>query len=365
MKNTDDANKTVVLSIFSLQGGGAERFVLTLAQGFKALGYKPHIVCFKPTVDYEVDDVDLHFLPYQAYRWLPKTIRHRLFAKVFDNYVLRHISPKPTLILSNLWQVDQVLSHSRLANLVFVIHNTLSQERKIHDYLTDKALNEVYQQKNIVAVSQGVEDDVSKLIKNLKSITTIHNPIDRKRILSQARQSEILENLIKDHPVLQQGYIVHVGKFKTQKNHKGLLQAYAKSNQKKPLLLIGEGALQEECKALCHHLNIQDKVVFSGFFNNPYPFIASASAMVLSSFYEGFGIVIAEALSLNIPVISSDCDSGPRELLPAKNLVAVNDEDALALKLSEVMQSPNVFMSAFSPSLLPSVVAQKYLGVVS
>lgn len=365
MVNNISKNKTVVLTVFSLQGGGAERFVLTLAEGFKRLGYEPHIVCFKSQIDYARPDIPLHFLSYQSYRWLPKGVRHRIFAKAFDNYVHRRITDRPVLVLSNLWQVDQTLTHSQLPNKVFVIHNTLSKEKQVHTYLNDNALCEVYQYQHIVAVSRGVKNDFIKIVSDPDSIIDIHNPIDRDSILLQAQEDKELNQLYANYPILNQGYIIHVGKFKTQKNHEGLLAAYAKSKQILPLMLVGQGNLQENCIAQCEALGIQNKVVFAGFTPNPYPLMAHAKGMVLSSIYEGFGIVIAESLALGVPVISTDCESGPSELLPAKNLVPVGDVEALANKLNELMVDPIGFLSDFDIKLLPESVAKQYLSVVS
>jgi len=356
---TNKTNK-VVLSIFSLQGGGAERFIITLAEEFKRLNYEPHIICFKNQVDYELPDVQVHFLPYQYYRWLPKKIRHIIFASVFDRYVKRHITSNPVLVLSNLWHVDQTLTYSRLPNRVFVIHNTLSKEKKIHTYLTDSILKEVYSNQRIVAVSQGVRDDFMNIVSNTKSLTAIYNPINQKSIQQQA----MITNIKKKYPQLANGYLVHVGKFKIQKNHKSLIQAYAKTNQEIPLVLVGEGGLREECEQLCEDLNIAHNVIFTGFQTNPYPWIANATAMVLSSIYEGFGLVIAEALALGIPVISTDCDSGPRELLPKKNLVATDDNEALSQKIKAVMRHPNNYNSGFDSQLLPESVVAAYMQVV-
>lgn len=360
---TKNQPNKIILTIFSLQGGGAERFVLTLAEGFKTLGYDPHIICFKNQIDYPKPDVALHFLSYQSYRWMPKTIRNRVFARVFDKYVKDNISDSPALIISNLWQVDQVLAYSQLENKVFVIHNTLSKEKQVHTYLTDKALNDAYKDQHIVAVSKGVEEDFIKIVTGHESIADIHNPIDRDSIILEAKNTQVLNHLMEKYPVLKKGYIVHVGKFKTQKNHEGLLLAYADSKQSLPLLLVGQGNLKDQCMNLCEELGIKDKVVFAGFLSNPYPVIANAKGMVLSSIYEGFGLVIAEALALGVPVISTDCESGPRELLPSSNLVPVGDNIALANKLNSFMQNPDKFKSNFDISLLPQSVAQKYLSI--
>lgn len=355
-----ESNK-IILAIFSLQGGGAERFVLTLAEGFKSIGYEPHIICFKNQMDYPAPSTPVHFLSYQSYRWIPKSIRNKAFSKVFDKYVKNNISDSPALVISNLWQVDQVLAHSKLPNKLFVIHNTLSKEKSVHTYLTDEALQKVYSNQNIVAVSEGVKQDFEGIVKQIRSIIAIHNPIDRESILKAAEQRDILQKLISRYPSLEHGYLIHVGKFKTQKNHSDLIKAYTRSNQTKPLLLVGQGELKQECESLCNELGITDKVIFYGFEPNPYPLIAKADAMVLSSIYEGFGIVIAEALALGIPVISTDCESGPRELLPEDNLVDVGDIEGLSIKINEVSQNPQRFNSSFDLDLLPDRVAKKYL----
>lgn len=359
-----DSKNKVILAIFSLQGGGAERFVLTLAEGFKSIGYEPHIICFKKQMDYPEPSNPVHFLSYQSYRWMPKSIRNKAFARAFDKYVKKNISSTPALVISNLWQVDQVLVNSKLPNKLFVIHNTLSKEKNIHTYLTDEALKKVYSNQDIVAVSEGVKQDFEGIVNQIRSIVAIHNPIDRRSILKAAGEKDILHKLVNQYPLLKKGYLIHVGKFKTQKNHRDLIKAYAKSNQKKALLLVGQGELKQECEDLCNELGIKNKVIFCGFEPNPYPLIANADAMVLSSVYEGFGIVIAEALALGIPVISTDCESGPRELLPEANLVKVGDVEGLSTKLNEVSESPEVFKSSFDLDLLPDNVAQKYLQAI-
>ena len=354
-----DTNKIIVLAIFTLQGGGAERFVLTLANAFAQLGFQVHVVSFKRQVDYDLSDsIHYHFLDYQAYRWLPDgPLRHRLFAQRFDRYVRQHIGP-PALLLSNLDQVDKVLHYSKLSHIVYVLHNTLSVEYNLGNSMQRRQttqLARLYANHPVVGVSQGVIDDYLRHIGPHPNIRAILNPVDEEGIRLQAQAFK---------PDMPSGYLVHVGKFKKEKDHATLIRAYAASQRRVPLVLVGAGPLQEDCRALASALGVADQVVFAGFQPNPYPHIAHAGCMVLSSRQEGFGGVIAEALALNISVVSADCESGPRELLPKHCLVPVGDVQALAKKMDAALDAPEAYASPFPEILLPAQVAQAYLDII-
>ena len=355
-----DTNKIIVLAIFTLQGGGAERFVLTLANAFAQLGFQVHVVSFKRQVDYDLSDsIHYHFLDYQAYRWLPDgPLRHRLFAQRFDRYVRQHIGP-PALLLSNLDQVDKVLHYSKLPHIVYVLHNTLSVEYNLGNSMQRRQttqLARLYANHPVVGVSQGVVDDFLRHIGPHPNIHAILNPIDGEEIRLQAQAFM---------PDISPGYLVHVGKFKKQKDHATLIRAYAASQRRVPLVLVGTGPEQDDCRALAAELGVADRVIFAGFQPNPYPYIAHAGCMVLSSRFEGCPLVIGEALALGVPVISTDCESGPRELLPPHCLVPVGDVSALAEKMDMLTAHPETFVSPFHEALLPQRVAQDYLRIIT
>jgi len=128
-----------------------------------------------------------------------------------------------------------------------------------------------------------------------------------------------------------------------------------------PLVLLGKGTMFDEIKALAKSLEINDKVIFLGFNKNPYPYMRHARGLVLSSRFEGFVRVIPEALTLDVPVISTDCPSGPSELLPAQNLVPVDDIAALANKMTALMVEPQKFAVRFDEQFLPKNIAQQYV----
>ena len=109
---------------------------------------------------------------------------------------------------------------------------------------------------------------------------------------------------------------IHVGALRPQKNHILLIKAFAKvKHLPVQLWLVGKGALLPEMKQLVVELNLQDKIQFLGFQANPFQFMASADCMVMSSHFEGLPNVFLEGLACGLPIISTDCPSGPREIL--------------------------------------------------
>lgn len=346
----------VVLAIFSLQGGGAEKFVLTLAEAINNAGHVAHVVCFKSIVEVPIPEgIQVHFFNYSKYRLIPRNLRAKWAARAFDKFVKTQIG-NPQLVLSNLYPVDFILKESNLPNIHFVIHSTTSLE--YGNKLTPKFLNQLkstYTKRPCIAVSEGVKNDFIQLFGHQVNIQTIYNPINIEKIKQEA------EKYTPDY----QNYIVHVGKFKPAKRQDNLIRAYAAANIEEKLVLVGTGGmLLQQCKDLVKDLKIDHKVIFSGFQENPYPFIKNAKFMVMSSDYEGLGLVILEALALETPVISVDCPSGPNEILPPHHLVKKGDIDALSSLMQQISQNINDFHYDFKEHFTPEYAAQKYLNLV-
>jgi glycosyltransferase involved in cell wall biosynthesis len=346
---------SIVFVIFTLQGNGAERVILTLTQKMRSMGHDAHIVVFKDHIDFEIDsDIPVHLFPYHKFRILPKSVRSYFAAKAFDKFVAEQIG-KPDLVFSNLAPVDAILTKSNLKNIHFVIHNTMSREYSGRPVELARFLN-VYRKKSCVCVSKGVEEDLSLLLgKDVKS-RTIYNPVDPNSIMSSA-------NI--DAPEIDNfgDYVINVGGFKKAKRHDILLEAFAKSGTNNKLLLLGKGGLFEETKNFALELGISDRVIFAGFRDNPFPFIKAAKALVVSSDFEGLGMTILEALCLNVPVISTDCPSGPSEILPMSNLVPVGDVNALADKINDVLENPSAFSVDLKDVFLSENSVREYLSL--
>ncbi|WP_201556109.1 glycosyltransferase [Psychrobacter sp. 72-O-c] len=348
--------KKVLLVINCLQGGGAERVVLTLGQGFYELGYEVHILRFKPRVEYDLNpNLIYHMLKFKHYKLIPELDRReKFFARALDNYITKKIG-QPDLILSNLDRSDSVFSYSRLPNIIYTIHNTLSLLYKFHDIDNNQSkLNfaNIYSKHPCLCVSDGVQKDFIKSFGDITPTTAVHNPIDRDHI------KKLADAFIPEY----QNYIIHVGSFKKAKRHDVLLNAYAQTDQSMPLLLLGKGKYRRDIEQLVIALNLEDKVVFLGFQENPFPFIKHAQFKVLTSDWEGCPLVIPEALAIGTPVISTNCPSGPSELLPKSNLMQIGDIDAIAKKMGQAMKNPQQFYSPFDEALLPVSIAKKYIA---
>src|SRR5690606_21743334 len=348
--------QTIVLAIFTLQGNGAERFALTLAKGLIDAGHEAHIVYFKNIIDLPIPEgVKLHFFDYQKYRAIPKFMRAGFAAKAFDRFVIKNIGT-PDLVLSNLFPVDFVLSKSQLPNVHLVIHNTTSLEYGERLEGMRKQLDKVYLAKPCVTVSKGVEKDFIEVFGSESRITTIYNPIDIKQVVSTANEYV---------PDIDAPYIVNVGKFKQQKRHDILIKAYAKANIQETLVLVGTGELLEASKKLVKDLGIEDKVVFTGFKKNPYPYIKHAKLMVVSSDFEGFSIAILEALALGTPIISTDCPSGPSEVLEQQQLVPVRNIDEMAIKIKLATLDPSLFKVNLHQKFFIPETVDNYLNLIN
>ncbi|RFU46272.1 glycosyltransferase [Paraburkholderia sp. DHOC27] len=161
------------------------------------------------------------------------------------------------------------------------------------------------------------------------NVTELPNVIDVDELRIKARASI-------ERPA--ETFIVSVARLdEGQKDHGTLLRAFAQLRERQlstaDLLLIGEGRDQAALERLAEELGIRESVHFLGFCPNPFPYIRQAEMLVLSSRYEGFGMVLGEAMALGTPVISTDCPTGPRDLLEDGKgglLVPVGDVDEMA-----------------------------------
>jgi glycosyltransferase involved in cell wall biosynthesis len=322
--------KNILFVIDSLCAGGAEKVVLILARSLLQLGHNVHIITIDDKIEYQIDfDVTIHTLAFKKSRL---QLTYTKYGRILKNRIekIERENGRFHLIVSFLKKAHRVLAKANCPGAYYNIRNTLSSSilknhRGLRYFIRVQKLKSLYDNKHILTVSKGCEYDlVNNITIKPKSIQTIYNPIDFEKIHELAQQ---------DNPYSHLDYLVHIGRLSGAKRHDLLLQAFALANTDKRLILLGDGPLREELQRLASELGIAHQVIFAGFQQNPYPIIKGAKLCILSSDYEGLPNAILDALSVGTPVVSTDCPSGPAEILTgslANYLTPVGDPQALA-----------------------------------
>lgn len=330
------------LSFFipSLDGGGAERVVVNLANSLAARGHCTDILLFHRRGEYldqvapAVDVFDLQASgPIGRWGSLAACIRYCR-------------GRKPRVLVVSGHSAYLVACMARLFcafKLVVVVHNTVSREsgfsRLVAKYLYRFA-------SRVVAVSQGVCSDIREYAKVPQAkLTTIYNPVDVDTIVRMASEQP-------EHPWFTDGGkppLVSVGSLSKQKNHALLIRALRKARERVPdlrLIILGEGREREHLEKLVTEAALEEAVSLPGFKANPFAFMQRGHRFVLASRHEGFGLVLVEALASGAKVIATDCPSGPSEILKEGRLgllVPNNDEKAL---MESLLQGEAVYPSS-------------------
>lgn len=351
----------ILLANNELRGGGAEKVILTLINEFLVMKHEVHLIIFDNIIEVDIpNNLLLHIID-----------NKNKFIKIYKLKSLMKKLEQETrfdLVLSNLPETDYFMRKLNHQNIYFCIHTTLSKayiENKgfIKRFKRKIRFNLLYKNQNIITVSNGVKDDFLKNMKiKPKSIQTIYNPIN----------FEIINKLSSEGNVINEdNYIVHIGNYGKVKCHELLLKAYKNSNLDLKLVLIGKN-VKENTINIVKELNIEDKVVFTGYLKNPYNILKNAKLLIMSSSYEGFSMVLVEALALKTIPISTDCTSGPNEILIDElkdNLVPINNIKELSSKILEVINNykkfDNLNYEKFIQKFEARKIANKYINLVN
>jgi len=329
----------VTFLIESLSIGGAERVVCNLANEFDKNGWSVDVIVTSDGGPMEKDlrkTVDII-----------KLSSTRTLASF--PYMVRYIQKnRPKALISNLTHINVIAALavriSRVeTSLAVVEHNVLSDRIKQisgnKELLTAKIARYVYPYADaIIAVSDGTADDIAQVTGiDRSAISTVYNPIVSDDLVKQANEPV-------SHPWFSENIpiILGVGQLSEQKNFSLLIRAFDSVIQKRNarLIIIGEGDDVDKLKLLASELCIDNYVDFLGYVDNPYKYMHHADVFVLSSSWEGFGNVIVEALACGTPVVSTDCESGPAEILENGKwgkLTPVGDAKKMAASIIETL----------------------------
>jgi glycosyltransferase involved in cell wall biosynthesis len=324
----------------SLAVGGAELFMIKLVNGFVARGYRVDLVLairssgFARQLDARVRIVDLQATGSLTAFWpLVSYLRKERPAVLLSSHVNTNVI---AVIAARL---------ARARTQVFVRESTTPS---VNDSLLVGWKSRVVAHlrrwayplaARIIAPSNGVAEDLTKYLGvPRKKIAVIHNGVDCDGIGARAAEAV-------DHPYFLSGepVILSVGRLCVEKDFGTLIAAFAGVLAELParLIILGEGPARAELEALIGHLNIAERVSLPGFVGNPAKYVHQAAVFALSSICEGFPNALVEAMAVGTRVVSTDCRSGPREILMGGKwggLVRIKDVDDMHGRIVDALR---------------------------
>jgi glycosyltransferase involved in cell wall biosynthesis len=339
-----DPQSTCALVTPSFEGGGVERVMLNLANGLAAQGVPVDLVAISAHGPYRsqtVAGVRVVNLAASRMVWaIPALVRY-----------LRRAQPAAVLTALDYINVATILANHLAgtpAQVYVSTHKHFSTATRASSlwrerFLLPAAMRVAYRAADgVVAISKAMADDLSKAIDFPRSrIRVIANPAVTGDLLALAHAAP-------SHPWLRDKNIptfLGVGRLHEQKDFSTLIGAFARVRERRPsrLVIFGEGPQRSALEELARELGVKKDVDLPGFTTNPYAEMRAASTFVLSSRYEGLPTVLIEAMACGCPIVSTDCPSGPAEILEGGKhgpLVPVGDAEALSAAMLHCLEFP-------------------------
>lgn len=326
--------KKIGLFAPSLDGGGAERVMVTLANAFANRGYSTDLVLASARGPYLADvSPDVQIVDLRTERVIKAVIP-------LARYLRRE---RPDALLSAMTHANVVALMAKALSragtrLVVSERTTISRqasvERSLSSRLVYRLARFLYPRADaICAVSGAAANDLAEFVNIPKErVEATYNPFDLDRLTRKAAEGV-------DHPWFTEGeppVVLGIGRLSEEKDFTTLIRAFARvrQTQKARLMILGEGGLRDQLADVIKECSLTpDDVELPGFVRNPYAYLARCGVFVLSSRWEGLPGVLIEALACGAPVISANCLSGPDEILQGGRwgrLVPVGDVAQLA-----------------------------------
>lgn len=329
----------VALLANSMRVGGIERVALNLANGFSDVGDDVNLVLVKKKGEL-IDELDDHV------RVVGLSSDRVLSAVVPLQRYLREEDPDVLISLGAHVNIVSIWARMATPNVnpthVLTEHSIIKRMPDSRKKRLMKLFARIFYPRAdaIVAVSRGVQCELHEQFGYHGVSTVIRNPIVSDKLRKQADEPLDHEWMHDDVPV-----VMGAGRLAPEKDFGTLLRAFAHVREKRDVRLVitGKGPEEPTLKHLAEDLGIRNSVLFPGFVDNVYQWMAAADVFALSSKSEGFGMVLPEAMACGTPVVSTDCPSGPAEILrdgDFGSLVPVGDDEALADALLETLDNP-------------------------
>lgn len=363
----------IAIALPDLRGGGAERVSLSLAKEFSEQGHKVEFVLMRYQGDL-LAEAEQNFRVFDL-----ASRRTRGALKGFIRYLENN---SPDVLIVSMWPLTALAATAKFfcarrktLTLILVEHSVLSvqyaKKSFVHRLVLRSSIAFARMAANrYVAVSSGVADDIAGLAcVSSEKIYVIYNPVPE----CSTPSSEKLDAASRCWGQIEKKTfrVLTVSSFKDAKNLPLLIKSIKRSLDRVDvqLMILGDGDQRPQLEQLARKLGISDRVIMPGFQVDTSPFYLTADLFVLSSNREGLPTVLIEALAAGLPVVSTDCNSGPSEILSEGKfgtLVPVNDEVALSEAIIEALnrQHDSNTLKARAKDFAPAVAAHKYLKLI-
>lgn len=335
----------------NLAGGGAERVVLTVAGSLAERGHEVKILVIEHVVAYGIP----RGVVVESLLRPGKRFSSGLLAKIGLAFRLRlrlwkMFKAEPAdLSVASLPFAYEICHLARFDDAVFHVHNTLSVPldrlafRRPRKAARQRArFVRQFRDRHLLAVSHGVAQDLSReFFVPAENISVVYNPFDLLNIVGMAKKD--------DPDIPSSEFILFAGRNNSQKRIDLLIESFSMMEGSEKLVLLTEA--DDRLRGLISTSQRADSIIVAGFRSNPYAWMAAAELLVLCSDWEGFGNVLVEALACGTKVVSTDCPSGPSEILTgdlSANLAPVGDAVALARRMRAVLDEPHPGMADLS-----------------
>ncbi|PKP14997.1 MAG: glycosyltransferase family 4 protein [Bacteroidetes bacterium HGW-Bacteroidetes-23] len=321
-KRLQDKKIKIGLIGTSLAHGGANKMQALYSIAFEKAGFEVYHILVNPEIEFDyrgkVFDLSMHkrglFNRFKRFYLIRKFIKTEKFDYLID--FRSRTKPMMELLLVKLVFKCHYIPTVHSFELDFYFPKNKLTSRLIYQNVF-----------KIVSVSKAIEEKIITKY-GFSNLTTIYNPIDSKTILKKAQ-----EPIPIDFP-----YFLAVGRMDEDniKQFDQLIKTYSQSDLVQSefhLVFLGDGILKDKFRKLAERYQLQHKIHFYGFQQNPYSFMRKAHFLVLCSKNEGYPTVLNEALACGTPVVSFDCESGPNEIIEHEfNGLLVENQNFEALK---------------------------------
>lgn len=325
----------VAFFVPNLRVGGAQRVTVTIANALADRGYRVDVVVVRGDGELATDVDDA-----VGYLELDSEVAPGLGIATCIPELARYLSRnRPRVLFSQMTHGSLVaLLAARLARsptaLFGVEHSEYASADTPRDRLVAATMRHGYRwMDGVVAVSTGVAESVRDATRVATSdVEVVYNPIDVDEVRDAGADEPPHRWLAAD----ALDVVLGVGRFDPRKDYETMIEAFDHLHRHRPstrLVLLGDGPTRSDIQSQVRERALTDVVAFQGSVSNPYVYMTHASVMTLSSRSEGLPTVLIEALACGCPVVSTDCSTGPREILDDGafgELVSVGDAVALA-----------------------------------